>query len=102
GVNREGQRSDGVEHGLWQSLRSLGRSRRGCAVRRFSGGQRFGELAQALINFFEGFGARREKALERYAEISFQNVALPLFRFVGIEVIGGRDSVAALVFRKIH
>src|SRR5207302_1708274 len=62
----------------------------------------FCELAQALVDFFEGLWSRREKTLERHAEIRFEDVTLPFFSFVGIEVIGGGDGVAALMFRKIH
>src|SRR2546430_372767 len=44
----------------------------------------------------------RGKSLQRHAKIRFENVALPFFRFVGIEMIGGGDGVAALMLRKIH
>jgi hypothetical protein len=67
-----------------------------------SGCQRFGELLQARINFFKSFGPGGEKAFERDTKIGFENIALPLLGFIGIEVIGGGNGVAALMLGEIH
>jgi len=100
GVDGESQRSHGIEHGLGQGLRSLGSGcGDGTAIRAFGGRERFRKLFQAGINFFKGFRTGGEQPLQRYAEVGFQDIALPLFRFVGIEMIGGGNGVAALMFR---
>src|SRR5262249_30682706 len=101
-VDSVSQRSNGIQNGLRKRIRTLRLRRRGLPVVRFRGRKRLRELAQALVDFLKSFGTRREKPLERDAEISFENVALPLFGFVGIKMVGGGNRVAALVFRKIH
>src|SRR6202030_3033983 len=93
GINGVGERSDGVKNGLWKGARAFGRR----ILRDFGGRQGIGELAEAEIDFFESFGAGSEEALESDAEIGFEDVALPPPSFVGIDVIGGGDGVAALV-----
>src|SRR5262250_2483612 len=49
--------------------------------------KRFGELLEALVDFLEGFGARREKPFERDAQVGFEHVFLPLLGFAWIEMI---------------
>jgi len=56
-----------------------GFSAAGLSSFRFGGRQRFGELPQALVDLFKGLGAPLRKAVERHAQISFQDVALPFF-----------------------
>src|ERR1700674_3082240 len=65
-------------------------------------GERPGELLNPTVDFNEGVRARGELALECDGEIGLENVTLPLFRVVGIKVIRGGDSVAALMLGKIH
>ena len=102
GVDRKSQRRDRVQDGLRQCLRALRGSGSRFAAVRLRGSKRFGELAQTLVDFFKRLRPGREKPLQRHAKIRFENVALPFFRFVGIEMIGGGDGVAALMLRKIH
>src|SRR5215472_12056092 len=97
GVNRIRKRGYRVQNRLGECMRARG-LRKGFGAFGFRGAERFRELAQALVNLFERFGTGREEALERNAEISFEDVALPLFRFIGIEMIGSGNGVAALVF----
>ncbi len=102
GVDGKRQRRDRVQHGLRQRLRALS-CRHGCfAGIRFGGGERFGELPQALVDFFERLRSRGEKPLERHAQVRLEDVAFPFFRFIGIEVIGSRDGVSTLMLRKVH
>ena len=65
-------------------------------------GKRIRELAETLINFFEGFGAGGEKTFKGDAEIGFENIALPAAGFLGIDVIGGGNGIAALMLGEIH
>src|SRR6516164_2677883 len=102
GVNRVGQRSDRVQHGLRKRMRALLRRDRSAAVIGLRGAERFRELPQTLVNFLKSLGTRGEKALESDAQVSLEDVALPLLGFVGIKVIGGGDGVAALMLRKVH
>src|SRR5713101_4402971 len=112
GVNGKRQRRHGVNHGLRQRLHALaGAHRRGASgvlgfsgrrLRGFAGSERLRELFQALINLREGFRAGGEQALQGNAQVGFQNVALPLFGFTRVVVVGGGNGVAALVLREIH
>src|SRR5579863_6713505 len=105
GVDSESEGRNGIENGLRQSLRTGGfgkRLSRRNAVAGFSGGERFGELFQTLVNFFKSFRAGGEKAFQRDAEIGFEDVFLPLFGFARIKVIGGGNSIATLVLGQIH
>src|SRR5437667_2972207 len=101
GVDGEGQRSDRIEEGWGERLRCIG-NWRGDGGNALGWGKRFGKLLQALVDLLEGVGAGGEKALEGDAEIGFENVALPLASFVGIEMIGGGYGVAALMLREVH
>ena len=71
---------------------------RGC----FRFGERPGELLDAAVDFHERIRPRGEKALERDAEVSVKDVALPLPGIIRIELIRGGNGVAALMFGKVH
>ena len=65
-------------------------------------GERSGELLDAAANLVECFGAGRELALERDAQVRFENVLLPKFRLPRIERLRRRNRIAAPMFREIH
>src|SRR4029077_13468312 len=98
-VDRERQGSNRIENGMRETLRALRSGGHSWFTARCLGcGERLSELLQARVNFFKGFRARRKQALESHSEISLEDVALPLFRFVGIEVVGRGDRISPLVF----
>jgi len=62
-------------------------------LRDFGGGQGIGELAEAEIDFFEGFGAGGEEALESDAKIGFETSRFQRRASLGSTDRGG-DGVA--------
>ena len=64
--------------------------------------ERARELLEAAVNFVEGVGAGGELALERDAEIGFEDIFFPALGVVGIALLRAGNGVSALMFREVH
>ena len=86
GIGREGEGRDRLDDDRWQG---------------FPGripvllGQRAGELLEAAMDFLEGVGTGGKQALERNAEICFEDVLLPQLPLIGIALVVPNPKLAA-------
>src|SRR5215470_4901422 len=98
GIDRVGERSDGIEDRLRQGIGAIRDFRLGG----LGGGQRIGELPEPLVDLVKGFRPGRKQALEGDAKIGLEHVAFPAFGLVGIDVIRRGNRVTALMLGKVH
>src|SRR5271155_6251173 len=64
--------------------------------------ERARELLEAAIDFVEGVWAGGKLALERDAEIGFEDVFFPALGVFGVALLGTGNGISALVFREVH
>src|SRR5271154_163550 len=64
--------------------------------------ERTRELFEAAVDFIESVGAGRELALERDAEIGFENIFFPALGVFGVALLGAGNGISALVFGQVH
>src|SRR5580658_10498796 len=64
--------------------------------------ERTSELFEAAVDFVEGVRASGKLALERDAEIGFEDIFFPAFGVFGVALLGAGNGISSLMFRQVH